>query len=120
MFYRKELQKANQKEFRVGKLIKTKGHKLYFKRLWLNWWKDIVLVSEYFPELKSSGGRVKLDLDLSKYATKTDLRNPTGVDASTCARNGDLASLKSNVDKLDIDKLENVSSDLSSLESKAD
>ena len=33
MFYRKELQKANQKEFRVGKLIKTKGHKLYFKRL---------------------------------------------------------------------------------------
>ena len=33
-------------------------------------------MSEYFPELKSSGGRVKIDLDLSNYAVKVDLKNP--------------------------------------------
>ena len=33
---------------------------------------------EYFPEPKSSGGRVKVELDLSNYATKADLKNTTG------------------------------------------
>ena len=37
-------------------------------------------MSEYFPELTSSGGRVKVELDLSNYATKADLKNETGVD----------------------------------------
>ena len=37
-------------------------------------------MSEYFPETKSLGGRVKVGLDLSNYATKTDLKNATGVD----------------------------------------
>ena len=36
-------------------------------------------MSEYFPEPKSSGGRVKVELDLSNYATKKDLKNATGV-----------------------------------------
>ena len=36
--------------------------------------KDIVWMSEYFPEPKSSGGRVKIELDLPNYATKTDLK----------------------------------------------
>ena len=53
-------------------------------------------MSEYFPERKSSGGRVKVELDLSNYVTKADLKNATGADAS---------KLKSHVDKLDIDKL---------------
>ena len=30
-FYEKELQKTNQKEFRIGKVIKRKGNKLYVK-----------------------------------------------------------------------------------------
>ena len=63
---------------------------------------------EYFPEPKSSGGRLKVALGLSNYATKADLKNATGVDTSKVAKKVDLANLKSNVDKLDIDKLKNV------------
>ena len=63
-------------------------------------------MSEYFPKLKSFGGRVKVELDLSNYATKADLKNATGVDTSKFAKELDLASLKPEVDKLDIDKLE--------------
>ena len=37
-------------------------------------------MSKYFPEQKSSGGRVKVELDLSNYATKADLKNVTGAD----------------------------------------
>ena len=39
-------------------------------------------MSKYFPEPKSLGGRVKDEVDLSHYATKTDLKNATGVDTS--------------------------------------
>ena len=46
---------------------------------------------------------MKVELDLSNYATKTDLQNATGVDASDFAKNVDLATLKSNLDKLDFD-----------------
>ena len=77
-------------------------------------------MSEYFPEPKSSGGRVKVELDLSNYATKADLKNATGVDTSKFAKKIDLANLKSNVDKLDIDKLKNVPSNLSILKIKVD
>ena len=44
-------------------------------------------------------------LDLSNYATKVDLKNATGVDTSKFAKKVDLANLKSDIDKLDIDKL---------------
>ena len=63
------------------------------------------VMSEYFPEPKSLGGRVKVELDLSNYATKTNLRNATGADTSKFAKKVNLASLKSNVDNLDIGKL---------------
>ena len=63
---------------------------------------------------------MKVELDLSNYATKADLKNATGVDTSKFAKKVDLASLKSNVDKLDIDKLKNVPSCLSSLKSIID
>ena len=43
-------------------------------------------MSDYFPEPKSSGGRVKVELDWSNYATKTDLKNATGVDNSSFAK----------------------------------
>ena len=61
-------------------------------------------MSKYFPEPKSLE-KVKFELDLSNYATKTDLKNATGIDTSSFAKKVDLANLKSNVDKLDIDKL---------------
>ena len=64
-------------------------------------------MSEYFTEPKFSGGRVKVELDLSNYTTKADLKNATGIDTSKFAKkNPDLAHLQYDVDKLDIDKLE--------------
>ena len=75
-------------------------------------------MSEYFPEPKSSGGRVTVELDLSNYASKADLKNATGFDTSKCAKKVDLANLKSDVDKLDIDELKNLTSNLSNLKSK--
>ena len=63
-------------------------------------------MSQYFPEPNSLRSNVKVELDLSNYATKADLKNATGVDTSKFAKKIDLASLKSNVDKLDIDSYE--------------
>ena len=80
-FYEKELQKTNQKIFRIEKLIKRKGDKA----------------------------------DLSNYATKTDLKNLTHVDPLSFALKASLASLKTEVDKLDIVKLAPAPIDLSKL-----
>ena len=63
---------------------------------------------------------MKVELGLSNYATKTDFKNATAVDTSKFAKTVDLASLKSNVDKSDIDKLKNVPTNLNNLESKLD
>ena len=121
------MQKPNQKEFRVESIIKRKGHKLFVK--WkgydssCNSWNDkkyIIKRSEYFPKPKSFGRRVNLELDLSNYATKPDFKNATGIDTSKFAKKVTLASLKSEVDKLDIDKLEKVPTSLNSLKSKVD
>ena len=67
MFCEKEFQKTNEKVFRDEKVIKRKGDKLYVKWKdydnYFNSWndkKDRVQMSEYFPELESSGGRVKV------------------------------------------------------------
>ena len=75
-------------------------------------------MSEYFPELNSSGGRLKIELDLSNYAIKADLKNAAGADTSKFAKKVDLVKLKSNVYKLDIDKSKNVPSNISNLKSK--
>ena len=75
-------------------------------------------MSEFFPEPKSSGERVKVELDLSNYETKADLKNGTGVVTSKFAEKVDLANLKCNVDKLHIDKLRNLPTNLSNLKSK--
>ena len=69
-------------------------------------------MSEYFPEPKSLGGRMKVELDLSNYATNADLKIANTADTSKFAKKVDLANLKSNVDKLDIDKIKNVPSNL--------
>ena len=63
---------------------------------------------------------MKVELDLSNYATKADLKDATGFDTSKFAKKVDLANLKFNVDKLDIDELKNVPTNLSNLTSKVD
>ena len=75
-------------------------------------------MNEYFPQTKSSGGKAKVQLDLSNYATKADLKNATGIDTSKFRV--DLANLKSDVDKLDIDKLKTVPTIYTIFKSKVD
>ena len=62
-------------------------------------------MSWYFRLYKSSGSNIKVELNLSNYATKTDLQNVTHVNVSRFASKTNLARLKTEVDKLDIDKL---------------
>ena len=57
---------------------------------------------------------------MSNYATKTNLTNATGVDTLSFAKKVDLSNLKSNVEKLDIDKIKNVATNFSNLKSKLD
>ena len=56
-----------------------------------------------------------VNIDLSNYAIKTDLKNVTHVDTSRFALTTNLANLKTEIDKLDIDKLAPVPVDLSKL-----
>ena len=73
-------------------------------------------MSQYFVKpFKSFGGNINVKVDLSNYTTKTDLKNITHVDTSSFALNANLASLKTEVDKLDINKLSSVPVDLSEL-----
>ena len=57
---------------------------------------------------------------MSNYTTKLDLKNVAGVATPKFAKNVDLANLKSNVEKLDIDKLNNVQTNLSNSTNKVD
>ena len=59
----------------------------------------------YYPPYKSSSNNVKVELDLTNYARKTDLKNITHVDLSSFASKTNLAALKTKVDKIDTDKL---------------
>ena len=73
-------------------------------------------MSQYLPKpFRSFGGNINVKVDLSNYATKTDLKNVTHVDTSSFALKTNLANLKTEVDKLDIDKLAPVLVDLSKL-----
>ena len=72
-------------------------------------------MSQYFPTYRSSGRSIKLELDLSSHATKTDLKNVTHVDVSSFALKTNLADLKTEVDKIDVDKLKTVPVDLAKL-----
>ena len=73
-------------------------------------------MSQYFPKPYEPFGRdINGEVDLSNYATKTDLKNVTHVDTSSFALKTNLANLKTEVDKLDIDKLAPVPVDLSKL-----
>ena len=74
-------------------------------------------MSQYFPKLFNShfGDSIKVKIDLSYYAIKTDIKNISNVDTSRFALKTNLASLKTEVDKLDIDKLIPIHADLSKL-----
>ena len=78
--------------------------------------KTLYKMSQYFPKpYKPFGGNNNVNVDLSNYATKDDTKNITHVDTSSFALETNLANLKSEVDKLDIDKLKPVPTDLSKL-----
>ena len=73
-------------------------------------------MSQYFPKpYEPFGGDINVKVDLSNYATKADIKNISHVDTSSFALKTNLASLKTEVDKLDTDKLAPVPVDLSKL-----
>ena len=72
-------------------------------------------VSTYYPPYKNSSNNIKVELDLANYATKDDVKNITHVDVSSYASKTNLAALKTEVDKIDIDKLKTVPNDLAKL-----
>ena len=73
-------------------------------------------MSQYFPKpYEPFGGDINVKVDLSNYATKTDLKNVSHVNVSSFTLKSNLASSKTEVDKLDIDKLTPVPNDLSKL-----
>ena len=72
-------------------------------------------MSAYYPPYRSSSNNVKLELDLTIYATKTDLKNITHVDVSSFASKTNLTALKTEVDKMDVDKLKTMPDDLTKL-----
>ena len=69
----------------------------------------------YYPPYRNSTNNIKVKLDLVNYATKTDLKNITHADVSSFASKTNLASLKTEVDKIDTDKLKTVPADLAKL-----
>ena len=71
--------------------------------------------SQYYPPYKSSCSNIKVELDLSNYATKKDINDITHVYVSGFASKTNLAALKTEVDKIDVDKLKTVLVDLAKL-----
>ena len=89
------------------------------KFLWIQF--NCIKTIQYFPKpYEPFGGEINVKVDLSNYATKSDLKNPTKIDTSKLAAKYDLVSLKAELDKLDIDKLKSVPANLSNLKGKVD
>ena len=74
----------------------------------------------YYPPYKSSSNNIKVKLDLTNYATKTDLKNITHADVSSFASKTNLAALKTEIDKIDVDKLKTTPVDLVKLTNAAE
>ena len=73
-------------------------------------------MSQYFPKpFEPFGGDINVKVDLSNYGTKTDLRNVSHKDVRSFALKSNLANLKTEVDKIDADKLKTVPVDLAKL-----
>ena len=78
-------------------------------------------MSQYFPKpYEAFGGDINVKIYLSNFATKTDIKNIYHVDTSSFALKSSLASLKTEADKLDIDKLKSLPNNLTNLKSKVD
>ena len=78
-------------------------------------YKRVYYKMSHYPPYKSSSSNVKVELDLTNYATKTDLKNITHVDVSSFASKTNLEALKTEIDKTDVDKLKTVPVDLAEL-----
>ena len=76
-------------------------------------------MSQYFPPYNNSSENIKVELDLSNYATKKDINDITHVDVSGFASKTNLAALKTEVDKIDTDELKTVPADLAKLSNVA-
>ena len=72
-------------------------------------------MSQHFPPYDNSSQKIKVELDLSNYATKKDIKDITHVDTSSYALKTNLANLKTEVDKIDTEKLKTVPDDLAKL-----
>ena len=72
-------------------------------------------MSQYFPPYNNSSDNIKVELDLTNYTTKTDLKNITHVEVSSFASKTNLAALKTEVYKIDVDKLKTAPVDLAKL-----
>ena len=76
---------------------------------------------KYFPKpYEPFGGDINVKVDLSNYVIKKDIKNITHADTSNFAIKTNLANLKTEVDKLDINKLKNFTNNLSTLKTKVD
>ena len=83
--------------------------------------KTLYKVSKYFPKPYEPFPRdINVKVDLFNYATKANIKNITHVDTSGFALKTNLANLKNDVDKLDIDELKNLPNNLRSLKTKVD
>ena len=109
MFHEKQLQNRNQTEFRIEKIKKKKGDKFYVKwkgydnsfNTWIDKKKIYLYKMSHFTDTYShSKKKIKFELDLSNYATKSDLKSAAGTDTSKVAKQVYLANLISGVDKL--------------------
>ena len=78
-------------------------------------YKKVYYEMSCYPPYKSSSNNIKVELDLSNYATKDDVKNITHVDVSSYAAKTNLAALKTKPDKIDTDKLKTVPDDLAKL-----
>ena len=72
-------------------------------------------MSQYFPKPSNHKENIKVEVDLSNYATKANIKNITHLDTSNLVLKTNLANLKNEVDKLDIYKLVPIPNDLSQL-----
>ena len=95
--------------------IKDLNNEEIIVRFMIENYKRVYYKMSYYPPYKSSSNNIKVELHLTNYATKTDLKNITHVDVSSFASRTNLAALKSEVDKIDTDKLKTAPVDLSKL-----
>ena len=78
-------------------------------------YKRVYYKMSYYPPYKSSSNNIEVELDLINYATIDDVKNITHVDVSSYATKTNLAALKTEVDKIDVDKLKTVPDDMAKL-----